>query len=380
MHSYFASPERTDEETLAAEIDFAGRNPVICGLLSSVGGMLAVLDEHRQLVALNDEFLQMLGVDHPAHVLGLRPGEALHCLHAHKEPGGCGTSKYCSTCGAAIAIVSSLKQDEPEERLCAFSALKDGKTVDAALLVKSRPIHMEEKRFLLLFVQDVTRQQQRAALERTFFHDMNSMLGLLAGAAELMVQDEHTQLAEMVQRTSMRLAKEVAVHRYLIEQSTAALPELTLKEVSAQEILEELRSFFASYTVAYQKEMYFPEQAPATSIRTDLSLLLRVVCNMITNALEACCTDADPNAGVKVWLEQENGELVFRVWNAQVIPTDTARRIFQLHFSTKGGEGRGIGAYSMKLLGEKLLGGAVSFTSSTQEGTVFRFALPLGTV
>jgi hypothetical protein len=42
MHSYFASPERTEHDALAAEIDFAGKNPVISGLLSSVGGLLAV--------------------------------------------------------------------------------------------------------------------------------------------------------------------------------------------------------------------------------------------------------------------------------------------------------------------------------------------------
>lgn len=377
MNTYFASPERADQETLTATVDFAGKNPVISGLLSSVGGLLAVLDEHRQIIALNDEFLQMLGIDNPAGVLGLRPGEALCCIHAQEEPGGCGTSQFCSTCGAAIALVSSLKHYKPEERICALSALRDGKAVDVALLIRSRPIRMEQQRFLLLFVQDITRQQQRAALERTFFHDINSMLGLLAGAAELMAQDERSELADTVRRTSMRLSKEVAVHRYLMNQTAASQPTLTLNEVAAGEILEELRSFFASYAAAYQKEIKFPEHAPAAIIRTDISLLLRVLCNMITNALEASCADAAPDAGVKVWIEQEAGQLVFRIWNAQAIAADTARRVFQLHFSTKAEAGRGIGTYSMKLIGEKLLGGTVSFTSSKKEGTMFCFALPL---
>uniref|UniRef100_UPI004055A879 sensor histidine kinase n=1 Tax=Candidatus Electronema sp. TaxID=2698783 RepID=UPI004055A879 len=373
MHSYFASPERTDQETLAAELDFAGRNPVISGLLSSVGGLLAVLDEHRQIVALNDGFLQMLDIEDPASILGLRPGEALGCIHAHEEPGGCGTSKFCSSCGAAIAIVSSLTQNEPAERICALSAVrKDGRETDAALLVRSRPLLIEGRRFLLLFVQDVTKEQRRAALERAFFHDINSMLGLLAGAAELMAEENRSPLTETVRRTSMRLSKEVAVHRYLL-QDQAAVCEPTWSELPAAEILDELRSFSAIYAAAYQKEIVFSEQVPPVSVRTDLSLLLRVVCNMITNALEA-----SEEGGVRVWLEEhEDSRLSFCVWNGQEIPPETARRIFQLHFSTKSGTGRGIGTYSMKLIGEKLLGGSVSFSSSASEGTVFRFTVPV---
>ena len=51
-------------------------------------------------------------------------------------------------------------------------------------------------------------------------------------------------------------------------------------------------------------------------------------------------------------------------------------KIFQRSFSTKG-EGRGLGTYSMKLLTERYLGGRVSFTTSADEGTIFKVALPI---
>ena len=376
MKTYFAAPERADEKELAEAVAFASKNPVICGLLSSVGGLLAVLDKHRQIVALNDEFFQILGIADPAAVLGMRPGEALHCIHAREEPGGCGTSKFCSSCGAAIAIVSSLRKDEPAERLCALSFMRNNKAVDAALLVRSRPIRIEGRRFLLLFVQDVTKQEQRAALERSFFYDINNMLGLLAGTAELMTQTGSQQagLSETVHRTSMRLAKEVAVHRLLLHEPDALMQPM-LTDVTVKAICDELRSFFASHMiVCCQQEIIFPEQVPDLVLRTDPSLLLRVLCNMITNALEASITE--PEKDVKIWLEQSADQLVFCVWNAQVIPPETACRMYQLYFSTKGEPGRGIGTYSMKLIGEKILGGKVSFTSSEAKGTVFRFAVP----
>ena len=186
MDSYFAPAERADEKELIAEIETVNKNPVMSGLLHSISGLLAILDEHRQIITMNDSFLKMLGVKDPAKALGLRTGEALQCIHAQDEPAGCGTTKFCSTCGAAIAIVSSLSQDKPVERICALTANRGGRTVDIALLVRSHPINISGTRFLLLFLQDISIQQQRAALERTFFHDVNNMLTGLVGASEML--------------------------------------------------------------------------------------------------------------------------------------------------------------------------------------------------
>jgi PAS domain-containing protein len=178
METFFAPPERATDETLATEIEIVSKNPVVTGLLHSISGLLAILDEKRQIVALNDSFLQMLGIDDPADALGLRHGEAVQCIHADDEPAGCGTTKFCSSCGAAVAILSSLEQNKPVEMICALSAKRGDKITDIALLVKSHPIIINQHRFLLIFLQDITQQQQRAALERYFFHDVNNMPAL----------------------------------------------------------------------------------------------------------------------------------------------------------------------------------------------------------
>jgi len=372
MDTYFAPAERANEKELVAEIEIVSKNPIVSGLLHSISGLLAVLDEQRQIIALNDSFLQMLGINDPAKALGLRPGEALQCIHAHDEPAGCGTTKFCSTCGAAIAIVSSLGQDKPVEKICSLSAKRGGKEVDIALLVKSHPIKIYKKKFLLLFLQDITKQQQRAALERTFFHDVNNMLSMLVGASELLVLEEPSELAKTVHQASLRLTKEVAIQRCLSQSESCDYLPVWL-ELTTEQILKELRSFFANHPVAIGKNINISESYPVLSIKTDISLLLRILCNMIINALEATAE----NGEVKIWLEHEGDFLSFCVWNAQEIPQDVAYRIFQRNFSTKEQAGRGIGTYSMKLLGEKILGGQVSFNTSKTEGTIFRFTYPV---
>jgi len=368
METYFASPEKTNGEGLATEIKTVSENPLISGLLRAVNGLLAVLDENRQIIALNDTFLKLLDIDDPDEALGLRPGEALQCVHAEDDPAGCGTTEYCSTCGAAIAIVSSLGKNIPFERTCALSANRGGRLVDIVLLVRSQPIRIENKKFILLFLQDITRQEQRAALERTFYHDINNMLNMLVQASELLLEDAPSDLATTIHQAAFRLLKEVAIQRSLSE-NTLSTYQPVWDEFKIKQIFKELQSFFTTHPVAEGKKIEFANAHLMVSIKTDLSLIMRVLSNMIINALEA----TEKNAVVKVWAEHKNSFLSINIWNEKSIPSEIANRIFQRNFSTKAQAGRGIGTYSMKLFGEKILGGNVAFTSSEKSGTVFTF-------
>ena len=366
MGTYYAPAERATSEVLAAEIEIASKNPVISGLLRTISGLVAVVDEHRQIVALNDGFLKALGVDHPEEVLGLRPGEALQCIHAFDEPAGCGTTRYCATCGAAIAIVTSLGQDIPAARVCALTATRNGRSVDLALMVQSQPIEIHGRRFLLLFVQDITLEQHRAALERTFFHDITNMVSGIILSCQLLEEDQPSELTRLVGMTATRLYKEIEIQRCLsIDGGGTYHPKW--KEYPVDQIFKELHQFFAHHPVTSQKELVFSPDVPSLELRTDLSALSRVLSNMIINALEA----TDIGGRVRVWVEVDSGAVSFRVWNSQPMPDPVAARVFQRNFSTKDEDGRGIGTFSMKLFGERILGGQVGFSSSKEEGTVF---------
>jgi signal transduction histidine kinase len=107
-------------------------------------------------------------------------------------------------------------------------------------------------------------------------------------------------------------------------------------------------------------------------IKTDYSLLLRIIVNMIINAFEA----TDKGGNVKLWFEEFDNTIRFCVWNNKAIPEEITMRIFQRHFSTKQEYGRGIGTFTMKFFGENLLGGKVDFDTSEANGTTFRFCLP----
>jgi signal transduction histidine kinase len=375
VETHFAPAARASNETLRREIKNISNNPVIDTLLNAVGGLLAVLNEQRQILTINNTLLEALGIDDANEVLGLRPGEAIHCIHAHEHPGGCGTSQHCATCGAAIAIVVSLTNDTPEQRECIVTVERNGARADLCFQIQCSPITFEGQRFLMLFLQDTTVQQQHAALERTFFHDINNLIAALVLNSQLLDLQRDGQrttvLAQRIKQLASRLGKEVEIQR-LLSHKDAFTYQVALEKISVAETLQETLETFTHHPVSRDKTLELSEPPTNLHLITDASLLQRVLTNMLINAFEA----TDSGGKVKLWLEQTDHTVTFLVWNAQVIPNQVALRVFQRNFSTKAESGRGLGTYAIKLFGETYLGGKVDFTTSQKDGTVFRLCLP----
>jgi signal transduction histidine kinase len=372
--SYFAPAERARDDELQHQVEIASQNPIVDALMKAISGLVAVLNEQRQILCINDTLLETLGIQDAYEVLGLRLGEAINCIHAREHPGGCGTSRFCATCGAAIAIVTSLANDRAEERECVATIERAGQQVDLYFRVRCCPITLEKERFLLLFLQDITTQQRRAALERVFFHDINNIIGALKINSHLLVHQGERgtrSIGERIKKLTSRLAKEVEIQKALSYEGLSDY-QLTLEEVSSGEILQEIQETFANHPAARTKHLHLPESLVDGRLTTDVSLLLRILTNMLVNAFEATAKGGE----VKLWLEQTEETTTFCVWNNQAIPDDVASRVFQRNFSTKQGAGRGLGTYAIKLFGETYLKGKVDFTTSEKNGTVFRLCLP----
>ena len=114
-----------------------------------------------------------------------------------------------------------------------------------------------------------------------------------------------------------------------------------------------------------------PENINIT-ISTDLTLLNRIITNMLKNAIEA----SEPNQIVEIKTDLVGKNLSISIHNNNFIPKDSQLQIFQRSFSTKG-ENRGLGTYSIKLLSENYLKGKAYFMSSESEGTTFTVEIPI---
>ncbi len=373
MGTYNAPSERSDPAELHDQIEFVGAHPIVRELMNITSGLLAVLNENRQILSINDAYIEFLGLhsEEAKRILGLRPGESINCVHAQQAPGGCGASEYCPTCGAVVAILTSQTTNAPVEKPCAATVLRDGQMIEMLFLARCAPLLLNDQRFLMLFLTDVSQQQQWAALERMFFHDINNLVGAILGTSEMLVAHNGNapeQLAAILHSQAQRLAQEIAIQKSLSKNLNGNYKPL-YQSYAIKDILTELEKQFATHLCARNKKLMVQNNVGSLTIITDYSLVLRIVGNMIQNAFEA----TGEGQSIVVQTDRHGDQVEFSVWNSEVISEDVSKRIFQRNFSTKEDMGRGLGTYSMKFFGEEVLEGHVSFTTSEAEGTVFRY-------
>lgn len=370
---YAPAARMSDEEVRG----YAGpllANPVIDTLLKSIGGFLAILNEQRQILVANDNFLKAAGVADVEAVLGLRPGEALQCIHAGERAGGCGTTEYCATCGAVVAIMTCLGNDAPVASSCSLTIRREGVNKELFFSARAFPMVLDGRRLVVLFMQDISAEQRRAVLERSFFSEISSTIAAVLGRSKLLLSADAKRshlLAEDVFQALIKLAQEVRIQKSLLlapkEGGIAPMPSLT----TVADILQEVVRNCESYPFAKGKVVQVEEKVAGFKFKTDAWLLQRVLGGMVLNALEA----AAEGETVRLTAELVRSQLVFSVWNRQSIPEPVTKRIFQQNFTTHLEPGRGMGTYFMKVLGEQSLGGQVEFFTSEAEGTTFRIIL-----
>jgi signal transduction histidine kinase len=143
------------------------------------------------------------------------------------------------------------------------------------------------------------------------------------------------------------------------------------RPIRTRTALEELRLQYLRHSTAVDRAVDLDDVWDGLVV-TDRQLLLRVLGNMLKNALEA----TPAGGAVSIACAEHGDEVLFSVHNEQVMPDDVQLQVFQRSFTTKGQPGRGVGTYSMKLFGERYLGGRVSFVSRAPEGTTFTLVLP----
>jgi len=359
-------------ERQTAEVVDSG---ILRTLLEMSQALLAVLNDRRQVLAVNQALLESLGLEDAGELLGLRPGEVLGCEHAAGLPEGCGTTEHCSSCGAAVAIAVTLAQERPTEGLCTISRGAD-ELDDLFFRVQAYPFEADSHRLVLLYLQDVSRDVRSSMLERVFFHDVNNLATTVVGHAELLaVQSGDPGVrarAASILDSAQRLVKEIAIQRFI--HGSEAPGSLARREaIAVAELVDDLVRQYGSHPEAAGKRLESRPVPAGLRIEADRSLLFRVLGNMVVNALEA----SEPGDTVRLAVDREADTVTFSVWNRAAIPETVAARVFHRSFTTKRGVGRGRGTYSMKLLGESCLGGRVDFRSSPEAGTEFRFRLPV---
>ena len=350
-------------------------NRLLVEVLNTYPGLVAVLNAHRQIVFANQEFLDFFGVEDVQQLVGKRPGEALACDHARTSDYGCGTTMWCSSCGAAKAILNCQKHQNEDIQECSLTHAVTGQALE--FRVKATPLPQSREGFMLLYLSDITDQQRRRVLERIFFHDVMNIAGGVAGLSRLLTQgwqseteEKRKQMLSLVWQNAERLSDEISAQRQLSAAENNDL-EVCLTPCRTMDILSWVASFYSNSSYCANCLVEISPSAVDLELDMDRNLVNRIIGNMVKNGVEAVA----PHGTVQVGCREHGDEVEFWVRNQGYISEENQLHIFQRSFSTKG-QGRGLGTYSIKLLGEHYLSGRVSFQSDPEQGTSFSLFLP----
>lgn len=366
--THFAPAERAAPVELEREISLF-QDSLALTLLDCLPICVIILNRHRQIVFGNEV---IRGIAPEKNILGMRPGEALDCIHACEEEGGCGTTIFCRYCGAVRAILKSLQGRVSTEE-CVIRRRPGAMEETLNLQVFSSPFRYDEKEFVLFSVLDISHEKQVKHMEQIFLHDLTNIITGLHYSVQAIkgkVRESLFRRVIPIERSTRRLIEEIDSHRsiFLAEQGTLSMNP---QPVNSLRILEETRALFQGHLEAQEKHIGVDPGSQSHDIDTDPVLLKRVLGNMVKNALEASALGETVTLGT-LPVDQD---VTFTVHNMAVMPEPVQLQVFNRTFSTKG-KGRGFGTYGMQLLTERYLGGTISFISKPGLGTVFSLRLP----
>jgi len=367
----FAPAERAAAETLKRQTETVRLTEWIVSMANAVPEGLLVVNTNRQIIFANHQMIHFLHNPETQLLLGQRPGEAFNCLRATAAPAGCGTSHFCSVCGTTRAILTA-QQGTHDVQECRINTLAGSHALNFD--VATTPVTIQGEQFVIFALRDISDVQRRRALERIFFHDIMNLAGGMQGLAEVLAMaspEDTRQFQPMVLQLAHSLVEEINAQRDL---TSAESGELAVHPgpLQARALLEELRRDYQNHSVASNRVILVHPQTEELAFESDHVLIRRVIGNMLKNALEA----SKEGETVTLCCRRLEAELEFSVHNPAVMPHEVQLQMFQRSFTTKG-NGRGLGTFSLKLIGEQYLKGQVSFHSAEGLGTTFTLRLPI---
>jgi Histidine kinase-, DNA gyrase B-, and HSP90-like ATPase len=368
LKTKFASPERLAQNIVLKQHEKILTDANLSLLYDFTTDFIVVLNTHRQIIFANKTLLDFLEVSDAKEIIGQRPGEMLNCNGAISETGGCGTSLKCSVCGAVKAILACNRNCTQIEECCIQT--KDSKASYNFRIWVALP--WEDKDYVLLIIRDIADEKFRNALEQTFFHDLTNTACDIQGLLSLINSPEsYKKYLPMLSNISKELLEEINGQRDLryAEEGTILIHKSPIKTL---DLIKEFVDIYKNQKITENIELVISDESEDITFQSDERLLMRVIENMIKNAIEA----SGKGQTVTVSCKKDKNNVIFSVHNPTSISRKVQLDLFKRSFSTKSA-GRGWGTYSMKLLTENYLNGKIEFNSTEEDGTTFYAKYPL---
>jgi PAS domain S-box-containing protein len=248
----------------------------------------------------------------------------------------------------------------------------DSITLAQDIRVFAQPLSIGDDELTAFSVVDTSHENRTQLLERAFLHDLVNAAGSIQMLIDLLTTDtsrqERVEYVKLLQVSINRLLSEIYHEKMMLDSSGH-----TTSAVNVHEILTSLAEYYKNQAFARNCRIEIEEGAvKSMKVLGDLALLVRVLDNMLRNAIEATSQGGVVTLGCR----QTDGDLEFWVHNPNKISETVRTKIFRRPFSHQKDEEAQ--SYETELLSE-LCGGAVAVSSDQEFGTRFSIRYPMAT-
>jgi PAS domain S-box-containing protein len=205
----------------------------------------------------------------------------------------------------------------------------------------------------------------------------NILMGLEGGMYIVSLgleKEDKARISEGWEMLERNFKKTTTLVKDFLNFAKGQLPELEL--IDPGEIVNEVVDLYRE-NIAGSGIQLMPEINPNTKkAPLDRKGIHTCLANLVSNAIDACLMSEATHKYVKIKAYDENGMLVFEVIdNGSGLDYEVKKKIFTTFFTTKGGEGTGLGLLTTrKIINEH--GGKILVRSRKGQGARFRIELP----
>jgi diguanylate cyclase (GGDEF)-like protein len=336
-------------------------------LLEATDHLALILDERGRTLAASGPLLEALGLASATPLLGLSPGEVPSCVWA--GPGGCGSGKTCAACGMFLAQEACRRDGVPSAHTSILAMATGSCGITGEFRMRATPLRVADRPMVFLSLQDLSDRQRREDLEQFLGNQILNLVDGLDGTVRILAAEPASapllvrQLADFTEQ----LSQEVHRRRTLLQAENGTL-RTQAHETELLEVMESLEACFRNHDAAYRRNLVL-RPGPAERFTTDPDLLLRILVDLVADALRA--TPVGGTVEVEHRREDHHRRFLVRCPGpGSGAPAQGRGKGAKAHADP------GLGAFGIKLLAERYLGGAFESTVEGERGICFTLRLP----
>ncbi|MDA8173549.1 MAG: hypothetical protein M0018_03040 [Nitrospiraceae bacterium] len=224
-------------------------------LFDAVPAFMFIVDPDVRIYHLNAAALSLLNTGRD-NVLLKRGGEALHCIHSHDVPEGCGRGQHCGNCVVRNSVGRAFKGEHVNREEVKMELASGAAVQEVYLSVTASPFSYLEDVFALLVLEDISaRKRSEIALNESLkekelllmelyhrtknnMNSVSSLLSLQMGS----IKDPGTRL--LFKEAQGRIRTMAMVHEMLYK--TKGLSQLDMKDYLEQLARSVIRGYEAA--------------------------------------------------------------------------------------------------------------------------------------